>query len=240
MNKAVSLDDVLARSDIWRGDRLAHATVPAISSGFAPLDAELAGGGWPRGALTEILLNVEGIGECSLLLPALLRVQQEGKYVLLVAPPHRVHGPAWSAAGIDLTRLIVVTPKHQRDALWATEQSLASGALGIVISWIAHADERQVRRLQVAVSDSSALAFVFRPARASKNLSAASLRLLLGAGSRGALGVKLLKRRGPPCNRLISLDVTRPVKRREEHEISVARTLSALSAARSQRPVTLA
>ena len=68
---AVSLAEVLTRPDVWRGDQLASAKVPTVASGFAPLDAELPGGGWARGALTEVLADGAGQGECSLLLPAL-------------------------------------------------------------------------------------------------------------------------------------------------------------------------
>ncbi|MCF8175433.1 MAG: hypothetical protein K9K30_09360 [Burkholderiaceae bacterium] len=36
---------------------------PTFASGFLRIDAELPGGGWPRGALTELLAEHEGIGE---------------------------------------------------------------------------------------------------------------------------------------------------------------------------------
>ena len=65
MSATVTLNDVLARTDVWRG-RLVDAALPALSSGFPALDAELPGGGWPRGALTELLVDASGYGECSL------------------------------------------------------------------------------------------------------------------------------------------------------------------------------
>ena len=235
-----SLCEVLARPDVWRGDRLASAGIPTVSSGFARLDAELPGGGWPRGTLTEILSDSTGLGECSLLMPALIRMREEGKWCLLVAPPYELHGPAW--AGVDLARLAVVSPTRQRDALWAAEQALASGALGTVLCWTTHTDPRQVRRLQVAAAGGSTLAFLFRPARARTESSAAALRLSLSAGSRGALAVDLFKRRGSPCTRMLTLDVPRPLKWRAEYESgsTLARPPSALPAARSQRPIAIA
>lgn len=240
MNAAVSLHEVLARPDVWRGDRLASAEIPVVSSGFSRLDAELPGGGWPRGTLTEILVDGAGLGECSLLMPALIRMREEGKWSLLVAPPHELHGPAW--AGIDLARLAVVSPTRQRDALWAAEQALASGAVGSVLCWTTHTDARQVRRLQVAAAGSGTLAFLFRPTRAKTESSAAALRLLLSAGSRGTLAVDLLKRRGSPCTRTLTLDVPRPLKWRAEYESgsTLAGPPSALPRARSQRPIAIA
>ena len=255
MNSAGSLAEILARPDVWCADRLASAEIPAVSSGFAALDAELPGGGWPRGALTEILLDHVGLGECSLVFPALGKMCEEGRWSLLVAPPHRLHGPAWAAWGIDLARLAVVSPLRSRDALWATEQALSSGALGTVLCWAKAIDARQTRRLQVAVAGSNSLAFLFRPLQASAESSAASLRLVLAAGSRGELAVNLLKRRGSPCAKTLHLAVPRPLKWRADHDsfdpsadcstgfstpTTLARTPPAFIAARSQRPLAIA
>ena len=52
-----SLDLVLQHPGIWRGDRLAQTGEDTLPTGFAELDEQLPGGGWPRGALTEILLE---------------------------------------------------------------------------------------------------------------------------------------------------------------------------------------
>jgi len=134
----------------------------------------------------------------------------------------------------------VVSPRYARDALWAAEQALASGAPGMVVCWGARADARQVRRLQVAAASSGTLAFLFRSVRAKNESSAASLRLLLLSGARGRLDVDVLKRRGPPCARRLQLEIPRPVKWRDGHESALARSPSAGSAARSERAAALA
>ena len=131
-NAAVSLDEILSRPDVWCADRLATAPIPTVTSGFTELDAELPGGGWPRGSLTEILVERVGIGECSLLLPALDRMRAEQRWTLLIAPPYRIHGPGWANGGVDLSRLVVVAPNRAQDALWAAEHALASGVFGTV------------------------------------------------------------------------------------------------------------
>ncbi len=248
MKAAASLAEILARPDVWCADRLASAAIPALASGFARLDAELPGGGWPRGALTEILADSAGLGECSLLLPVLARMREEGRWSLLVAPPHPVNGTAWAARGIDLAHLAVVSPSRPRDALWAAEHALASGALGTLLCWMSHIDAAQVRRLQVAAAGSDTLAFLFRPLRARSESSAAALRLSLSAAARGGLAVDLLKRRGPPCTRTLHLDVPRPLQWRADHEScspdacdsALAGSAPALSCARSQRPLAVA
>lgn len=239
MNAAVPLAEILARSDVWRGDHVASTVLPGVSSGFAALDAELPGGGWPRGALTEVLLDGVGLGEVSMLMPALLRVKEMGGWSLLVAPPHPLHAPAWAAAVEDLARLAVVSPIQRRDGLWAAEQALASGAPAAVVCWAVQADSRQVRRLQVAAAGGNALAFLFRPARAAEDSSVAPLRLVLSNGPRGALGVSLLKRRGPPCHQTLYLDLQRPAKWRDDYEFAVAGNLSAGASARSRQPAVI-
>lgn len=239
MNAVLSLSDILVRPDVWRG-RLAGAEVPALSSGFATLDAELPGGGWPRGALSELLADDAGVGECSLLLPVLNAMREEGRWTVLIAPPHGLHAPAWVSGGADCARLAVVAPESRRDLLWAAEQALASGAAGVVVCWAKQADPAQVRRLQVAVAGSDTLAFVFRPQRVRPEASAAPLRLALSPGRGGRLGVEVLKRRGPPCARTLYLDVPRPLAWRDDHDASLVGPASAAAAARGQRPLAVA
>jgi len=60
-----ALATVLANPAIWRGGDCAPEPA-AVSSGFPALDAVLPGRGWPGGALTEIVLEREGIGEIRL------------------------------------------------------------------------------------------------------------------------------------------------------------------------------
>lgn len=238
---SVSLADVLSRPDVWRANTLASAAIPAQPSGFAALDDELPGGGWPRGTLTEILSDHVGVGECSLLMPALARLAAAGKWSLLVAPPQAPQAPAWASAGIDLARLIVVSPARASEALWAAEQALASGALGGVLYWARHIDARQLRRLEVAAGNGDTLAFLFRPAQARAESSPCALRLLLAAGERNALAVELLKRRGPPCPRTLNLAVARPLKWREnDAQSALARPSLPAPAARSQRRTAVA
>lgn len=217
----MSLAVLDTRTDIWRGDRFATADVPAVPSGFAELDAELPGGGWPRGALTELLIDGEGIGELALLMPALARVKAEGGWSMLIAPPHVPHAPAWSAAGVDLSRLAVVSPAAPRDALWAAEQALASGAPQAVLCWGGNPDPRQLRRLQVAAVAGNTLAFLFRPLRAALEASVAPLRIALRAGPQGNLSVSVFKRRGPPQAAPIRIALSRPgrVRVRELYDV---------------------
>src|SRR5215831_11280743 len=93
---------------IWRGDQYAKVTIESIPTGFAELDAQLPGGGWPRAALTELLTSRRSIGELRLLAPALARLSTDDKWLVLVAPPHRPFAPGFESLGVNLARLVVV------------------------------------------------------------------------------------------------------------------------------------
>jgi hypothetical protein len=203
-----NLADVLARGDVWRGDALARLPVPVIPSGHAELDAELPGGGWPRGNLIEMLVDRDGLGEISLLLPALAQLSAAGGWLALVAPPWLPHAPAWAAAGLALERLVVV--KADRQAAWCVEQLLASGGFAGVLLWpAARLDAGSLRRLQVAAEGQPVLACIWRSTAAAQQPSPAPLRLVL-APVGGGLSVQILKRRGRPATRPLHLSLARP------------------------------
>ena len=215
MNPALA--QVLERSDIRRGDAFALAPAPTLATGFARLDAELPGGGWPRGQLTELLPEQAGIGELGLLLPALAALTAAGQTVVLIAPPHSAHAPAWAAAGIRLDCLHLVLPRRPRDArdaLWAGVEALRCGGVAATLLWLdalfrGQLPANSLRRLQVAAGEGGGGAFCFRPPQLAAAASPAPLRLQLQAAGRH-LRVQLLKRRGPPARQAILLDIARP------------------------------
>src|SRR5258708_5515585 len=109
-----SLDSLLQRSDIWRAGKAGH-NVSALPTGFAELDARLAGSGWPRHALTEIEYAHDGIGELRLLLPALVSLSQQARWVAWIAPPYIPYAPALAAAGVNLARVLLVHPRTPQE-----------------------------------------------------------------------------------------------------------------------------
>ena len=203
-----ALAEVLARGDIWRGDTLASLPGSTVASGHPELDAELPGGGWPRGNLTEILVDRSGLGEMTLLLPALAQLSAEGGWLALVAPPWLPHAPAWAAAGLALDRLVVVQAGKQ--AAWCCEQLLACGGFAAVLAWPgAGVDAKALRRLQAAAEGQPTFTWLWRPLGLAATPSPAPLRLALAAGE-GGLSVRILKRRGRPAARPLNLSIARP------------------------------
>ena len=228
---AASLAAVLDRPDVWRGDALSRSHAPGIPSGSSALDAELPGGGWPPGALTEIFPAHEGIGELRLLGPALAALVQRGARLVWIAPPYLPYAPALAAAAIDPASLLIVRVASPKDALWAAEQALRSNACGAVLAWPRFAKYADLRRLQIAAEGGGAPAFLFRPEAAAGESSPAALRIADDTAG-GGLALRLLKRRGAPLASPILLPPMPPAARGKYSDRHVDRRSIPVPAAR--------
>ena len=180
-NAMPALQSVLRHPNICRGGEF----TPAANASFTPtghsdLDALLPDG-WPHGGLTELLLPHPGVGELSLLMPALARLSREHRWLAWVAPPHTPYAPALEAHGVDLSRIMLIHPPAIKDALWTIEQTLRSGSCGAVLAWVRDADFHSLRRLQLAAAEGQSLCLLFRPQEAAAEASPATLRLRLEA-----------------------------------------------------------
>jgi protein ImuA len=188
---------------LWRGHQLGRQVDHTVPSGFAALDAHLPGGGWPRRALTELLLPQPGIGEIRLLADCLAQVQRSGRLVMLFDPPAQLSAWAVAQLGLDVQQLLIVNTRLQpvpgTDSLWALEQALKSGHVGAVMAWLpVRLRPERLRRLQLAAHVHDGPAFMLREMAAQQQPSAAPLRLALRPGGPDQLAVNVLKRKGPP------------------------------------------
>lgn len=189
-----ALAGVLQHPGVWRRRSSNATTIDAQPSGLAALDALLPGGGWPRGALCEFLVEHDGIGECALVLPALAALTQARRRVALITPPYLPYAPALAAAGVDLQQVVQIdagTP----DTHWSIEQCLRSGCCGAVLGWLPRVDYRELRRLQLAAESGGTIGFMFRPLAAANEASPSALRLRITA-AQGEPRIELLKCRG--------------------------------------------
>ena len=173
---------------LWRArEQGAVSTAPkGLSTGYPELDRCLPGQGWPRQGLIEILSDQRGIGELSLLMPALARLcaGTRGGWIAWVSPPYTPYAPALAAAGLDVARMLVV---HGAGATeWAMDQALRSEACSAVLGWANPREPQALRRLQLAAEQSHSLAVLFRPLQAGLTPSPAVLRVALPGREPGA------------------------------------------------------
>jgi hypothetical protein len=217
-----TLADLLQRQAVWRGGA-APVTLaePAVPTGYAGLDAELPGGGWPVGGLAEVLCHTEGIGELQIVLPALAALTAAGHRVAWLAPPHLPYAPALRAAGVWLERLTVIRAPGRRDALWAAEQALRARSFHALLLWLPRTSYAELRRLAVAAQDGPGFALAFRPPEVACESSPAVLRLALEAGE-GQLAVHILKRRGLPLAAPLPIAIERPAFERPSRALGRA------------------
>jgi cell division inhibitor SulA/protein ImuA len=161
----------------------------------------LPGGGWPHTGLIEILPSCFGVGELSLLLPALAAMTRrpEARWCAWVAPPLQPFAPALAECGVAPERILVVNARRKdakgKSALWAFEQMLRSGACDIALAWLRNALPRQIRRLHLAAEQGATLGVLFRPRETARESSPAALRIAVEPAAPG-VRVTLLKSRG--------------------------------------------
>lgn len=205
---------------VWQGGAWAQAQAhaPALATGHALLDAQLPGGGWPLGSMSELLLAPHARHEWTLVLPALaaLLAAKPGRAVL-VAPPLEPFMPSLQAAGVPVQRVCSVRPagpgaKMAADmaAAWACEQALACRDVCAVLAWLPQVGTPSLRRLQLAAARHRQLLWVVRPERARQQASPAPLRLWLQAQG-DMLLVHIFKRRGLPLAHPVAVPARGPL-----------------------------
>lgn len=202
----MSVEDLLAHPLLWRGRDGGSAAEggpdarAAIATGFAELDRYLPGGGWPLEGVSEIFIERYGLGELSILMPALAALSRHAiaarQWIVWVAPPFVPYAPALEHHGVDLSRILLVHPKKLSDtissrkrdqgpfsgeALWAVEQVIRSQSSVAVLAWVREADIPALRRLQLGAEDSRCWTVLFRPVAASAEGSPAALRFRLSS-----------------------------------------------------------
>jgi protein ImuA len=202
---------------LWLGHQLARHAEAAVPTGFAALDAQLPGAGWPRRALSEVLLPHPGVGEIRLLAPSLVATQKAGRLVMLFDPPADLSAVAFERLGFAVEDLLIIHTRARvvpgSDSLWALEQALKSGHVGAVLAWLPpRLRAERLRRLQLAAHAPDGPAFVLCEMSAAQRPTAAPLRLALRPAAADVLSVRVLKRRGPLLERplLLELPPVRP------------------------------
>lgn len=206
-----SIQDILQHPKVWRARFLAkkntrsQAMQGIIPTGFAALDQHLSGG-WPAGQLIELNYGTTGIGELSLILPALTHISTHYPQPLAwIHPTHTTiahpNPHMLTAQGMDPQKLLWITPASIADALWAAEQCLNSAGCSVTCLWLPAQTRsthlyRALQRLQIAAQRTNNWGMVLRAGEANPQAlghAPAPLRLHLKA-AQNALRIQIVKR----------------------------------------------
>ena len=186
------LNTLTEQGRIWTAKHWQETQIPAIRSGVTTLDALLPGGGWPLGAITEILYDQRGSGELRLLLPALARLStQDQRWQLWLNPPLQPCAPALQQWQLDTERVLLTQAKNTQDICYCLEKSLNSGGCQGAVAWLGKLDKALMRRIQLAAEQAQVPVFMLRPSQFQNQPSIAALRLHLHVDNR----LDILKRR---------------------------------------------
>ena len=188
------IDEILNSQTVWRGrdhtEGFKNECQKGLDTGFHALNQVLQFSGWPHDGITEIIAPHEGVGELSILLPALSCISQN-QYIVWINPIFKLYGPALQEQGMYLPHQVCLTPKAN-DLLWSTEQSLRSSSCGAIILWPQRLpNASQYRRLQMLCVEYQTPLFMML--KQAPKQSVCRLRIQVIRKNLGQLNLTLLK-----------------------------------------------
>lgn len=190
------------REEIRRIERSPARREGRVASGLAGVDAALPGGGFPRGALSE-LSGGPASGKTAVALALVAGLGRE-ELAAWVDGRGELYPPAAAAHGVDLGRLLVVRPSGAgagrpepsgagsvRPGLWAAEALLASGAFAAVVVDLPIAArlpgaDAAGRRLQAAAERGGAVGLWLSPGDGLRIPAAVRVEIAIEGGGRAA------------------------------------------------------
>lgn len=187
---------------VWRANAINDVSTDqdegSISTGFASLDKALLRTGWPTDCLIEVLQDAPGTGELSLFLPWLTeQVKHTSKPIAFIAPPFTPSIAALMAHNIPPNAVWLLSPKRDKDRLWAQQQCLLEGHCCAVFMWHDHhVQDTDLRKLQLAAKQGDTLGISIRPSVVASQSSPAPYRLTIARAPQDRLQVTVLKKRG--------------------------------------------
>lgn len=176
---------------LWSGSQTPDSG-DYYSTGHDLLDQKLEGG-FPKHGVVE-LQGASSIGELRLLFPHLKNTSQE-RLSVFIQPPGYLCAEQINNEGLDNNKVLLIYPQNDKEALWAAEQCLRSGACSNVLLWHPELEVHQARRLQVASEHGNCLHFIFKTAQKSLFSLPVSLSMTLLPHALG-VEITITKRKG--------------------------------------------
>ena len=178
----------------WENTTVAGSSL-VTPTGSAVLDELLPGGGWPRSGLVEIILPDAFSDAMCVLMPALVRISQQHRWIAMVNPTWPARSQLFTEPAVRHERVLQVNPHPGRSALWTAESLLHAGECSVVMAWPNCRTELMGKRLEKAAEHGKALGILFSYEGLQTQPSGVALRIRLESGREGR-AVYLLNGRG--------------------------------------------
>jgi protein ImuA len=156
-----------------------HSLGDVVSTGCDEFDRLFSKGGLERGSLVE-WIGSAGSGATTVALKTAQAVC-DNRVLVVLDSCGQFYPTAADSLGIALDRTIVVQPNHTRDYQWTLLQILRSGGIAAVVCWPDKANEKMLRRWQLAAEHGKTMGFLIRPPMALQEPTWAQVRLLVEA-----------------------------------------------------------
>lgn len=156
-----------------------HTLGDVVSTGCDEFDRLLSKRGIERGSLVE-WIGSAGSGATTIALKT-AQAACENRVIVVLDSGGQFYPTAADSLGIALDRTIVVQPKNTRDYQWTLLQILRSGGIAAVVCWPDKANEKMLRRWQLAAEHGKTMGFLIRPPTALQEPTWAQVRLLVEA-----------------------------------------------------------
>lgn len=186
----------------WASHEQRRRSEAGIRTGFDQLDVLMPEGGFSQRGICEIVTEHDEISALQLVLPVLAELSRGDRWVALIAPPYIPYAPALAAAGVDLSRLLLIRPRSDADGLAVVERALRAGNCAAVLAWPMLVDPAMWARLQLAAEAGDCCGLMFRvSAGTSRTAPLAPVRLSVTQDGSG-MAVSVKKRRGMESQRV--------------------------------------
>lgn len=149
------------------------------STGAEALDDLLPAQGVRLGSLVEWVAEGHASGAATLSLVTGRHVCRDGR-VVLIDGRRQLFPLSLQLLGFDLSRIVMIRPSSETEALWACEEALRCEGIGLVWASIERLSSLRFRRLQLAAETGAGVGFLLRSAASiSQQPSWADARLLV-------------------------------------------------------------
>src|SRR3954464_15482289 len=156
------------------------AKVDGFTTTLNALDDVAGPKAFARGAVHEILCQ-RGQSPPMFFAMVLARAASGDRAIVWSDPQSLLYPPAIAAAGIPLSRLLLLRPKNEKDELWALTECLRCSGVGVALACPKLLSTIEARRLQLAAERGGGVGILLRPDSARCTPYAAATRWLVSA-----------------------------------------------------------